>query len=251
MKGMLQKQKPIQGKNKAQGEVSNDRKLLKGYLHKTSNSLCGIKGYASLISAPGTSAEHAIQWARKIVGEVERMEAIYHSVGDLAAVPMNAAGNINTRDVLDTVTRECELEFPHLQVYHRNLPEMDVLMPAADLAQIIHEIVKNSAESCTPEQSDIRVAINWSIQPTGFLTLTISDNGPGISPELLTQISDPFLTTKDDHLGIGLTRVETIMDMHDLNWIVTNNPGHGVTVTLEIGTPKDGTKDHSWTKGLK
>lgn len=251
MKCMLQKQKDIQRRNKTGATVSNDRKLLNGYLHKTSNSLCGIKGYASLISEPGTSAEHAIKWARKIVGEVERMEAIYHSVGQLAASTENTDQVLNTRDVLDTVTRQCEREFPNLQVYHRNLPEMEMLLPAADLAQVIHEIVKNSAESNYPADKPVRVAINWSIQPTGFLTLTISDNGPGIVPSLLEQISDPFLTTKDDHLGIGLTRVETIMDMHDLNWIVTSAPDQGVTVTLEIGKPQDGTKDQSRTKGLK
>lgn len=251
MKSLMQKQKAALAKKSTRGEVSNDRKLLKGYLHKTSNSLCGIKGYASLISEPGTSVEHAIQWARKIVGEVERMEAIYKSVGELASGQNPSGTTLNTRDVLDTVTRQCELEFPNLQVYHRNLPEMELLMPAADLAQVIHEIVKNSAESYYPNDGAIRVAINWSVQPTGFLTLTISDNGPGMSAALLEQISDPFLTTKDDHLGIGLTRVETIMDMHDLNWIVTSNPGNGVTVTLEIGTIQDGTNDQSWTKGLK
>ncbi len=251
MKGMLQKLTSANGKNKLRNDVSNDRKLLYGYLHKTSNSLCGIKGYASLISEPGISVEHAMRWARKIVGEVERMEAIYHSVGQLTNAPRKSETELDIRDVLDTVTRQCELEFPNLQVYHRNLPKLEMLMPAADLAQVIQEIVKNSAESNIPNEIPVRVAINWSIQPTGFLTLTISDNGPGIGPALLKQISDPFLTTKDGHLGIGLTRVETIMDMHDLNWIVTSNPGNGVTVTLEIGIQKDGTENQSWTKGLK
>ena len=251
MKGLLQKEKPQQGQNTNQEKPSNDRKLLHGYLHKTSNSLCGIKGYASLISETGTTSDDAILWAKKIVAEVERMEAIYHSVGELATGTASHGPAIGTREILDTVTGQCELEFPNLQVYHRNLPEMKMMMPAADLAQVIHEIVKNSAESNYPENKAVRVAINWTIQPTGFLTLTISDNGPGISDVLMAQISDPFLTTKDDHLGIGLTRVETIMDMHDLNWIVTSKPEQGVTVTLEIGTINDGSNDHSRTKGLK
>ncbi len=84
MKGMLQKAETRTRKSVSKGGLSNDRKLLNGYLHKTSNSLCGIKGYASLIAEPETSIEQAMQWARKIVNEVERMEAIYHSVGILA-----------------------------------------------------------------------------------------------------------------------------------------------------------------------
>ena len=51
-----------------------DRRLLVGYLHKTSNTLCGIKGYASLIAGRESDGEQAGQWARKIIFEVERME---------------------------------------------------------------------------------------------------------------------------------------------------------------------------------
>ena len=60
-----------------------DRRLLVGYLHKTSNTLCGIKGYASLIADRERSGGEAGQWARKIILEVERMEDIFRSVGDL------------------------------------------------------------------------------------------------------------------------------------------------------------------------
>ncbi len=51
-------------------------KLLRAYLHKTSNSMCGIKGYASLI-AKGESAEGSTgRWARKILAEIQQMEEI-------------------------------------------------------------------------------------------------------------------------------------------------------------------------------
>ncbi len=63
-----------------------DRRLLVGYLHKTSNTLCGIKGYASLIADREAATGEAGLWARKILLEVERMEEIFRSVGDLTPV---------------------------------------------------------------------------------------------------------------------------------------------------------------------
>ena len=59
-------------------------RLLRGYLHKSSNSLCGIKGYASLIAGGTDTAGRATTWARKIIAEVEQLESIYHSVRDMA-----------------------------------------------------------------------------------------------------------------------------------------------------------------------
>ena len=61
-----------------------------------------------------------------------------------------------------------------------------------------------------------------------------SDDGPGMPPELLTQVIDPFVSTRDGHLGIGLARVDTIMDMHGLGWGLRSVPGQGTTVTLDV-----------------
>ena len=66
-------------------------RLLRGYLHKSSNSLCGIKGYASLIAGGTVKTGRTTTWARKIIAEVERLEDIYHSVRDMAfPVPAQA-----------------------------------------------------------------------------------------------------------------------------------------------------------------
>jgi signal transduction histidine kinase len=68
----------------------------------------------------------------------------------------------------------------------------------------------------------------------------IRDDGPGMPRELLTQVVDPFVTTRRGRLGIGLARVDTIMDMHGLGWGLRSVPGLGTTVTLEVARPRTG-----------
>ena len=64
--------------------------------------------------------------------------------------------------------------------------------------------------------------------------LIVADDGPGIAPEVLPQVTAPFLTTKDGHVGVGLTRVETLLDMYGLAWDLRSEPGAGTTVTIEV-----------------
>ena len=47
-------------------ETARGTRLLRGYLHKTSNSLCGIKGYASLIAREGAGDGDQAAWAAKM-----------------------------------------------------------------------------------------------------------------------------------------------------------------------------------------
>jgi C4-dicarboxylate-specific signal transduction histidine kinase len=59
-------------------------------------------------------------------------------------------------------------------------------------------------------------------------------DGPGLPPSLLAHAADPFVTTKPDRLGIGLARVDTLMDMYALPWSLTNRAAGGALVTLEV-----------------
>ena len=75
--------------------------------------------------------------------------------------------------------------------------------------------------------------------PGGRLALRLRDDGPGIGAELLPQACDPFVTTKDGHLGVGLTRVQTLLEMYGLAWTLSSLPGKGTTATLEVAEVTD------------
>ncbi len=206
------------------------RKLLRGYLHKTSNSLCGIKGYAGLIIATEKSEDGASRWARKILAEIERMEDIFNSVGDLSMSSEPFFSGSDLPGVLNRCMESARTMNSGLQILCAPLPAGQLLLPEADLQLVLNEILQNSADAST----NAHVKITGQVEITGRVVLCITDNGPGMSPELLKNASDPFVTTRDDHHGVGLTRVETILDMHGLAWSLTSSVGTGTAVTLEV-----------------
>ena len=128
------------------GRPSRDRRLLRGYLHKTSNSLCGIKGYASLIAAPAVDDDPAVVWARKIISEVEKMEQIFRSVGDLTTPRGNPDVGVDLPRLLGDVFDVCERKCPGLQVLSGRVPHGDLLLPRADLCLVLTELLCNAHE---------------------------------------------------------------------------------------------------------
>ncbi|MBU8871887.1 MAG: HAMP domain-containing histidine kinase [Gemmatimonadales bacterium] len=223
---------PINGGKESEGP---QRRLLRGYLHKTSNGLCGIKGYASLIAEGGVQEGSSVQWAKKIIHEVERMEEIFRSVGDLNHTREKPGKSTGIHEVVTDAVRRCSLRHENLNIETGFIPVGELLLPAADLGMILDEVIANSAEARDPAMDYILVRISGSVGPQGRVSLTIQDNGPGIEECLIRQVADPFVTTRSGHLGIGLTRIETLLDMYGLGWKLSSELNFGTAVTLEVG----------------
>ena len=219
--------------------VNGAERLLRSYLHKTSNSLCGIKGYASLIAAPDQDVAKRAAWAQKIIREVESMEAIYRSVHDLTAPRGNPDSGVDLPRLLDDVFAVCERRCPGLEVLCGRMLAGRILLPKGDLCLVLTELLLNSFEGADGGPRPVRVEVTAALQPTGRLALRMRDEGDGIDGALLAQACDPFVTTKDGHLGVGLTRVQTLMDMYGLAWTLVSTPGQGTTATLEVAEVTD------------
>jgi len=214
-----------------------DRRLLQGYLHKTSNSLCGIKGYASLIASPPSGQARVAHWARIIIAEIERMEEIFRSVGDLTGPRQHPDVGVDLPSLLENVFDVCEAKCSGLEVvFHGELPRGDLLLPRADLCLVLTELFCNANEGRTGVATPVRVDVTSEVLSHGRVSLRLQDNGEGIAVELLDQATAPFLTTKDNHAGIGLTRVETLMEMYGLAWSLSSTPGRGTVATIEVAT---------------
>jgi signal transduction histidine kinase len=211
------------------------RRLLRGYLHKTSNGLCGIKGYASLIAAADISEESSVRWAKKIIHEVERMEEIFRSVGDLSHPTASDDVAAGIADVVAGAMVRGQVRHAGLTVDIGCIPAGELIIPAADLGMILDEILANCAESADQRPEGVHVRIRGMVGHRDRVSLIIEDDGPGMDEALLRQAAEPFVTTREGHLGIGLTRIETLLDMYGLAWELTSEPDFGTTFTVEVG----------------
>ncbi len=231
-------------------------RLLHGYLHKTSNSLCGIKGYASLIVTDQAPDPKTARWARKILCEVETMERIYRSIQDMAFPRRSEPTGIELGLVITRSADVCLRQYGNLTLDIEVQATGRLLLPVRDLELVVAELLRNSAEGRLAEElpDRVRVGIRTSVGESGRIVLVVQDDGPGMPVDMVPQAAVPFVTTKPGHLGIGLARVDTLMDMYGLAWSLQSSPRRGTIVVLDVadrieadhGTPMQ--RDR-WRKG--
>ncbi len=107
------------------------------------------------------------------------------------------------------------------------------------LIQILTNLVHNAIKF-TP--ADGHIAVVMAIDSPTFANITITDTGPGIAPEALEKVFDPFFRTAQGRrsgvkgLGLGLSIVKTLVELHGGHITVRSELGHGTefSVTLPL-----------------
>jgi two-component system, NtrC family, sensor kinase len=107
------------------------------------------------------------------------------------------------------------------------------------IEQVLINLLVNACEALTDRSRAITVETAFDAANHQVIC-SVRDEGEGVSEENLTQLTDPFFTTKRDTggTGLGLSVSAGIIDMHGGNIDITPNPDKGITVAL--GFPVDG-----------
>ena len=69
-----------------------------------------------------------------------------------------------------------------------------------------------------------------------LVVIEVEDTGKGIDPEVIGNIFNPFFTTKEKGLGLGLAITHKIVIHHQGSIEVSNDPGKGTTIILKFPT---------------
>lgn len=126
--------------------------------------------------------------------------------------------------------------FPQNYIHLAYTPE-DVLLKVdrTQMEQVLINLIKNAIEACGRiEKPEITIQCHIA----DLLYISVSDNGPGILPQVMEQIFIPFFTTKDGGSGIGLSLCRRIMQLHGGNITASSTPGQGSCFSISVQTHK-------------
>lgn len=108
-----------------------------------------------------------------------------------------------------------------------DLPSLD--LDATQIKQALYNVIRNAFQAL--DQDGGEIAVRSSV--TDYeVTLSIIDNGTGISPEAMGAMFEPFRTTKTDGTGLGMLIVRRILREHGGELEVESEEGVGTKVTL-------------------
>ncbi|WP_109485619.1 sensor histidine kinase [Occallatibacter savannae] len=123
-------------------------------------------------------------------------------------------------------------------------PTRELFCSPNELQQILTNILNNAAEA-SRERRKIRIrvreAIAWCDRNAHGVRITIADGGPGMPPDTLRRLREPFFTTKDEAgTGLGMWVVEELMNKYEGSIAIrsSTDPRHRGT-TLSLFLPFD------------
>jgi PAS domain S-box-containing protein len=222
--------------------LSNEKLAVAGRLaatiaHEIHNPLDAVSNLLYLMRN-GTSQEEFPQLIDMAESELGRVTQISRAMLGLYR-ESRAPVSVDIKATLEDVLLLMEHRFLELQVsVAANLPSpVRVHAFPAELRQVFTNLLANAAEACSPGGS-IRVSASYTGAGSSAsgATIAIQDNGPGISQEILSQLFQPFFTTKGENgTGLGLWVSRGIITKHggSINMASsTDSTAHGTTVTV-------------------
>jgi two-component system sensor kinase FixL len=101
-----------------------------------------------------------------------------------------------------------------------------ILIDRTQIQQVVVNLVRNAADILRQAERR-RITIQTMPAADDFQEVAVHDTGPGIPPEMADQLFKPFVTTKSDGMGVGLSISQSIVEAHGGRIWVEPNPGGG------------------------
>ncbi|ODA68442.1 Nitrogen regulation protein NR(II) [Methyloligella halotolerans] len=195
--------------------------------HEIKNPLSGIRGAAQLLETNTDEADRALTQlicneSDRILKLVDRVE-IFGDERPLEREP------VNIHDVLDHVKQIAVNGFARrVKIVENYDPSLPPVPGNRDkLVQVYLNLIKNAVEAIGDDQADGQITLSTAFRPGVRLSLqggrsrvslpleiSVEDNGSGIPPDLMPNLFDPFVTTKQTGSGLGLALVAKIVNDH-------------------------------------
>ncbi len=169
-----------------------------------------------------------------ISAEVDRLTEITEEYLRFARMPRSKVEPEDVTDIVRDVLAFVQSELAAAGIELR-LDLADDLPPAladeGQLRQALLNLLRNAKEALNGGAGTIEVRTGLS---KNSVTISVEDDGPGIPPEDLERIFDPFVSTKEGGTGLGLSLTQQIMAEHGGSVACDSAPGRGTIFRLEL-----------------
>lgn len=218
--------------------------MTSGLAHELNQPLCAITTYAQtclhILQGEDCSPERIRYGIEQVVSQAKLASEIFRRLRDFARKgeirhePTGMARIV--KEVVDLVAAEAQQKLVRL---HQNVAVdvPDVMADPIQIEQVLLNLVRNAMDAVIDlDQARRDITINVSAQPSGWITVEIRDQGPGCPKDMLERLFEPFVTSKANGLGIGLSISHGIVEAHGGSLWLAENSEDGATFRFTLPT---------------
>jgi len=122
-----------------------------------------------------------------------------------------------------------------IKVQLRIAPQLpDVAVDRIQVQQVVVNLIRNAVEAMESERRELTVSA--APDGDGGVAIRVADTGPGLASEVAERLFQPFLTTKPQGMGIGLSICRSIIEEHGGELHAEPNPGGGTVFAFTLPT---------------
>ena len=173
-----------------------------------------------------------VQCTDIVIEEVERLQRLVDEFDQFARMPTPKRELSDLNPIVQSVVNLYAESVENIQIKGNLAPNLPRLsLDSEQITQALGNLIKNAIEAM-PDGG----TLNLSTQSVseGQIQVKVQDTGIGMSSETLSQIFEPYYTTKDTGTGLGMAIVRRIITDHDGEIFVESEKGVGTTVSIEL-----------------
>ena len=171
-----------------------------------------------------------------IVNQVDAMKTMVNEFSEYARAPKL---NLESTDINETIKEISHLfENSGIKITTtllKGLPKIKVDVNM--MRQVLINLIQNAQDAMINNTKKPSIKINTN-KYKNYLILSIEDNGPGFSADILKKAFEPYVTTKSHGTGLGLAIVKKIIEEHEGTIVVENIKNGGANINIQLPISK-------------
>jgi len=179
---------------------------------------------------------------RTIVQQVEAMKEMVNAFSDYARAPDMEIVSVDLNHLVIEVAELYRVrEIPVAIDLSLDPLVVAVEADAGRLRQILHNLIRNALEALEGQDDAVlRITTRGTEEfELRAVFIMVEDNGPGIPPDSVDRIFDPYVTSKPKGTGLGLAIVKKLVEEHG-GWVEASNRAEGgLRITIALPADED------------
>jgi two-component system, OmpR family, sensor kinase len=223
--------------------LDSQRRFVADASHELRTPLTTVRGNMDLLRRkPPMAANERAEVLSDTTDEVDRLIRL---VNQLLVLARADAGQtlkhepVSLKLLLEDVCRQGKLIGPRPVALSEDIPDVSVLADHDALKQVLLILVDN-AHVHTPPDAQITLS---ATSTDGAVSISVSDNGPGIAPDVLNHVFERFyrgaVSRSGPGAGLGLAIAKELVEAQDGTIVVESELGKGSTFTVMLPQPAD------------